>query len=117
MQLAPLLQKARTSRIARWWLNGLLRWMIPFNRPHGFKVTPLQAGGIRVDIPYWRINHNHIKGIHACALATAAEYCSGLALLEKLDAKQYRLIDEDPAYGLPLPGQGPGSCGVRSGSG
>jgi acyl-coenzyme A thioesterase PaaI-like protein len=92
MKLPGLLKAARRSRIARWWLNGLLGWMIPFNRPHGFKVSPLQAGGIRVDIPYWRINHNHIKGIHACALATAAEYCSGLALLEKLDAKQYRLI-------------------------
>ena len=92
MDLPRLLNSARSSRISRWWLNALLGSMIPFNRPHGFKVSPLPAGGIRVDIPYWRINHNHIKGIHACALATAAEYCSGLALLEQLDAKQYRLI-------------------------
>jgi acyl-coenzyme A thioesterase PaaI-like protein len=92
MKLAAMLSNARNSRISRWWLNGVLSWMIPFNRPHGFRVTPQPAGGIRVDIPYWRINQNHIKGIHACALATAAEYCSGLALLEQLDAKQYRLI-------------------------
>lgn len=92
LDLPRLLNSARRSRFSRWWLNGMLGWMIPFNRPHGFRVTPLPAGGIRVDIPYWRINRNHIKGIHACALATAAEYCSGLALLEKLDAKRYRLI-------------------------
>ena len=92
MDVAKLIRSARTSPISRWWLNGFLSWMIPFNRPHGFRVIPIPAGGIQVDIPYWRINRNHIKGIHACALATAAEYCSGLALLEHLDAKKYRLI-------------------------
>lgn len=45
-----------------------------------------------VRIPYWRVNRNHIKGIHACALATACEMCSGLSVMEKLDPKQYRLI-------------------------
>lgn len=92
MEVAQLIRSARSSRVSRWLLNSVLSWMIPFNRPHGFKVVPLRSGGIRVDIPYWRINRNHIKGIHACALATAAEYCSGLALLEHLDAKKYRLI-------------------------
>ncbi len=87
-----MLVSARTSALSRWWLNGLLRWMIPFNQPHGFRVEPMKAGGIKVHVPYWRINRNHIKGIHACALATAAEYCSGLALLEHLDPKKYRLI-------------------------
>ena len=43
-------------------------------------------------IPNWRINRNHIRGIHACCLATAAEMCSGLSVLEQLDPKQYRLI-------------------------
>jgi acyl-coenzyme A thioesterase PaaI-like protein len=66
--------------------------MIPFNRPHGFRVVPLKEGGISVVIPYWRINRNHIKGVHACALATAAEMASGLGLLEHLDPRKYRLI-------------------------
>lgn len=92
MDMTSLLQSARGSRISRLLLNTLLRWKIPFNQPHGFIVEPLSNGGIKVLIPYWRINRNHIKGIHACALATAAEYCSGLALLEHLDAKKYRLI-------------------------
>lgn len=92
MQLPTLLAKARRSAFHRWLLDRVLQWRIPFNRPHGLAVVPLPEGGIRVDIPYWRINRNHIRGIHACCLATAAEYCCGLALLERLDAKQYRLI-------------------------
>ena len=45
-----------------------------------------------MEIPYWRINQNHIRGMHACALATAAEMCSGLSILELVDPKQYRMI-------------------------
>lgn len=92
MNLPHLLSKARTSRAWHWRLNFLLPWAIPFNRPHGFKVDPLPEGGIRVRIPNWRVNRNHINGIHACAMATATEMCSGLSVLEHLDPKQYRLI-------------------------
>ena len=92
MNLPALLGSARRSAWWRSWLNAALPWMIPFNRPHGFNVVPLPEGGIRVQVPYWRINRNHINGIHACALATAAELCSGLSVLEHLDPKRYRLI-------------------------
>ena len=92
MDLPRLLERSRSSAFTRWWLNVGLRWMVPFNRPHGFQVFPIRDGGIRVNIPYWRVNRNHIRGIHACCLATAAEYCSGLALLERLGAHRYRLI-------------------------
>ncbi|HMC96238.1 MAG TPA: DUF4442 domain-containing protein [Flavobacteriales bacterium] len=92
MHLPSLLAKARTSAFSRWWLNVLLPYRIPFNWPHGFRVLPLVEGGISVRIPYWRINRNHINGIHACALATAAEMCSGLSVLEQLDPRKYRLI-------------------------
>jgi len=92
MDLPNLLRSSRTSAIHRAWLNTLLPWLIPFNQPHGFRVKPMVSGGIEVRIPYWRVNRNHIKGIHACAMATAAEFCSGLALLEHIDAKKYRLI-------------------------
>lgn len=92
MDLARLIHAARSSRWSRWLLNVLLARRIPFNQPHGLRVEPLATGGIRVHVPYWRINRNHIRGIHACALATAAEFCSGLALLEVLDGRKYRLI-------------------------
>ncbi|MDX9751837.1 MAG: DUF4442 domain-containing protein [Flavobacteriales bacterium] len=92
MHLPTLLSRARRSRLHRWWLNTALAHTVPFNRPHGFRVVPLAEGGISVAVPYWRINRNHIRGIHACALATAAEMCSGLSVLEQLDPKQYRII-------------------------
>ena len=92
MNLAALINAARASVVKRWLLNAMLDRMIPFNRPHGFRVEPMLKGGIKVHVPYRRINRNHIKGIHACALATAAEYCCGLALLEHLDPSRFRLI-------------------------
>lgn len=92
MNLPLLISKARTSGQWRWRLNFLLPWAIPFNRPHGFKVHPLPTGGITVRIPNWRVNRNHIRGIHACALATASEMCSGLSVMEHLDPKKYRII-------------------------
>lgn len=92
MHLPTLLTQARTSSFTRWWMNRALAWMIPFNRPHGFRVTPLIGGGIEVRIPNWRINRNHINGIHACAIATASEMCSGLSVMEQLDSKKYRII-------------------------
>ena len=91
MELPTLIHAARTSPWKRFVLNQVLGWKIPFNHPHGFRVIPV-AGGIRVRIPYWQVNRNHINGIHACALATGAELCSGLSLMEHLDAKNYRLI-------------------------
>lgn len=92
MHLPTLLARARRSRLHRWWLNTLLPFTVPFNQPHGFHVEPLTNGGIQVSIPMRRMNRNHIRGIHACALATAAEMCSGLSVLEQLDPKEYRLI-------------------------
>lgn len=92
MNVPALLSKARHSSVQRWWTNFIFPWIVPFNRPHGFKILPLKTGGISVEIPYWRINQNHIRGMHACALATAAEMCSGLSVLELVDPKEYRMI-------------------------
>lgn len=65
---------------------------IPFNRPHGIKIHKVEENAVITTIPKKKINHNHIQGVHACGLATAAEFCSGLMLLRNLDARQYRLI-------------------------
>ena len=89
---AQLMEKAKSSKKHLALLNfGLLR-MIPFNKPHGFKIVEVDDNSVKVRIPYKRSNFNHIKGIHACALATASEYSTGLVLLNKLNAKEYRII-------------------------
>ncbi len=91
MDLDPVLASARAS--GRFWkLNFILQRGIPFNARHNIKVVELTEERVSTRIPYKRKNFNHIKGIHACGLATVAEFCSGLALLQKLGSKKYRLI-------------------------
>lgn len=89
---ASLFEKAKNSKRHLRLLNFGLARMIPFNKPHGFKIIALGDWSVKVAIPYKRKNFNHIKGIHACALATASEYATGLVLLNRLNPKKYRII-------------------------
>jgi acyl-coenzyme A thioesterase PaaI-like protein len=92
MNLQKLLKDAETSSFSLWLLNVGLNFVIPFNRPHDFKVLELTANRLKVLLPYKRKNFNHIRGIHACALATVTEFTSGLLLIKRLDPIRYRLI-------------------------
>ena len=89
---ATLLEKAKTSKKHLKLLNFGLSRMIPFNKPHGFKVIGIKDHSATTLLPYRRRNLNHIKGIHACALATVSEFTTGLVLLSSLDPKKYRII-------------------------
>ena len=91
-QLPGLLKKARTSRFWLAVLNRLLWRVVPFNRPHGIRIAALAADEVRTIAPYRRASFNHLKGTHACAIATVAEFSSGLLLLSLLDPTRYRLI-------------------------
>ena len=75
-------------------LNFGLGFIIPFNKPHRIKIIEIQDDFVKTRIPYRRKNFNHIKGIHACGIGTAAEFASGFFLLSKLGSKKYRLIME-----------------------
>jgi len=91
MDLDPILAKARSS--GRYWkLNFILQRGIPFNRQHNINIVELTEDKVSTHIPYKNTNLNHIKGIHACGLVTVAEFCSGIALMNKLGSKKYRLI-------------------------
>lgn len=87
-----ILQKAKTSAFYRTILNWSLARMIPFNKPHGFKIVEISDFKIRTLIPYRRSNFNHIRGLHACSLATISEFTTGFLLISNLDMKKYRLI-------------------------
>jgi acyl-coenzyme A thioesterase PaaI-like protein len=87
-----LVQKAKTSSFYKGVLNFALDRMIPFNKPHSFKVVEISDFSIKTSLPYKRRNFNHIRGIHACAMATISEFTTGFLLISKLDAKKYRLI-------------------------
>jgi len=94
MNQKKYIQDAKTSKFGLWKLNFGLFKMIPFNKPHSIKINKLEDFSIETIIPYKRKNLNHIKGIHACGLATCAEFASGFLLLSRLDMKKYRLIME-----------------------
>ena len=90
--LKKIIQKASDSSFYRSLLNFGLDRMIPFNKPHGFKIIEISEGRIKTKLPFKKRNLNHIKGIHACAMATISEYTTGLVILNKLDNKKYRII-------------------------
>lgn len=66
--------------------------MIPFNLPHDFEVTMISDTGVKTRLPYKRKNLNHVRGLHACALATLSEFTTGFLLISRLGMDRYRLI-------------------------
>lgn len=87
-----IIQKAKTSKLHLRLLNLGIKQMIPFNKPHGFKVLEIGDNHLLTYAPYKKSNFNHIKGIHACALATLSELTTGLLLMSRLDSASYRII-------------------------
>ena len=87
-----VLQKAKSSAFYLKVLNWSLNRMIPFNKPHGFKIMEIGDYKLKTLIPYRKSNFNHIRGLHACSLATISEFTTGFLLVSKLDSKKYRLI-------------------------
>lgn len=90
--LPKLTARARKSPGWLRLLNLMLARIIPFNRPHGFAIEEIREDYLRTVAPYKRKNHNHLRGIHACAIATIAEFSGGFLLLSRLDPRKYRLI-------------------------
>lgn len=84
--------RAKTSSFHLRLLNLVLDRMVPFNRPHGFRIVEIGDDHITTRIPYRKRNFNHIRGLHACALATLSEFTTGFVLLTRLDGSKYRLI-------------------------
>lgn len=91
-KLPALIEGARKSPFKLMLLNLLLGRLIPFNRPHGVQILELGTEHVKTTAPYKRKNQNHIRGVHACCIATVAEFSSGLLFLSRLNPAHYRLI-------------------------
>jgi acyl-coenzyme A thioesterase PaaI-like protein len=83
---------AREDALGLTILDSVLTFMIPFNSAHKIKLKTFKKDCIETTLPYVRANHNHLKTIHACAMATIGEYTAGLLLLKNLGLGQYRYI-------------------------
>ncbi len=94
-KVSQAIEKARTSNFRRWMLNTFIGRFIPFNGPHKFKIIGITDHGFEIEMPYIRKNLNHLKGLHACGLATLSEMTAGLTLIRKLGFKDYRLIMQE----------------------
>ena len=92
MDLNKIIKSAQSSNFGLWKFNFILHRVIPFNKPHNLKVVHIDSNKVVVNIPYKKSNLNHIKGLHACVQATAAEYASGLLLLSRLGS-HFRALD------------------------
>ena len=94
MNIETVVERAKNSALHLKILNFGVNRLVPFNRPHGFRILEISDHQITTLVPYRKSNFNHIRGIHACALATLSEFTTGFLLLTKLDSKKYRLIME-----------------------
>jgi acyl-coenzyme A thioesterase PaaI-like protein len=74
------------------WMSRLMQEVIPFNRPHRLTVESLSNDACEVALPWRRRNLNHVGTMHACALATAAEYASGICVLSAIGVGTVRLV-------------------------
>lgn len=92
MELVTFVERAKTSKFYLWVLNVVFDRFVPFNKPHHFRVIEVGDDHVKTRLPYRRRNLNHVKGLHACALATLTELSSGFLLASKLDPKKFRLI-------------------------
>ena len=92
MNPAKLIEKAKTSAFYLWLLNLSFNRMIPFNRPHGFKIVEVGDNHVRTQLPFRKANLNHVRGLHACALATLTEITGGFLLATRLDPTKFRII-------------------------
>ena len=84
------LEAAKDGRVG--WVSRLMQEVIPFNRPHRLRVVSISSDECQVSLPWRRRNLNHLRTMHACALATAAEYASGLCVLRAIGVEGKRLI-------------------------
>lgn len=76
-------------------LEKVFRIGIPFNKPHGINFLKLSENESRMKMKNKRLNHNHLGGIHACAIATLGEFTAGILLCKNFQMTKYRVIMKD----------------------
>lgn len=92
MLLSKFIQQSAHSHRTLWLLNFFMSFLVPFNRPHRFKICAVNKDYAETFAPYRRRNFNHVRGIHACALATVGELSAGLLLMYHFPPEQFRVI-------------------------
>lgn len=94
MKSSEVLEKlmGRNDKLGLVAVDNILRVAIPFNAPHAFRIKKLSSDEVQITLPNFKLNHNHLGGMHACAIATLGEYCAGMTLVKNFGMSRYRYI-------------------------
>ncbi|MFI5309899.1 MAG: DUF4442 domain-containing protein [Gemmatimonadales bacterium] len=68
----------------RWLFTLLVKWMVPYTGSVSPRVEILEPGFARISITQRRGLEQHLRSIHAIALANVAEFASGAAMTTAL---------------------------------
>ena len=110
------LENMKNKKIKHTILDKVLNINIPFNRRLKFKITELNPKVVSVTSPSVKSRQNHIKGAHACALATLGEYPAGLVLAQNFSVENYRFILKELSMNYEKQGRGElfATCSVKT---
>lgn len=76
----------KKTSFGRWLFSFLLGLFVPYSGTISASVIEIEKGSSTLELRERRKIRNHLKSIHAIALANVAELASGLAMLSALPA-------------------------------
>lgn len=79
--------------------SKVMGWIIPYTGKMSAMVQKIEPGHAEVQLQDCRKVRNHLRSIHAIALANLGEFCCGLALFSRVPTKaQAILVKLDCTY-------------------